>query len=71
MLKHCFFVLEFTLRELEILRGINAECATTVHDALLCFDKMINGEICAGHKIDDLKETFKYISILKFNTNDF
>jgi len=50
---------EYTKQEIEILRGINSECATTVHDAILCFDKIIRGETCEGHKLDDLKETFK------------
>jgi len=49
----------FVKGSLDVLRGLNAECADTVQDAVLCFDKIIHGESCDGHNLSDLKETFK------------
>jgi len=50
---------EYTQKQFEILKTTNPECLATVHDAAACFDKIIHGETCEGHKLDDLKETFK------------
>lgn len=43
----------------ELLNTSHPECYDSIHDTLICFERLSKGEECQGHVFKDLKNMFK------------